>query len=146
MCYRNLIALLALIASCQAFAGIPSTPSMSGTDRFEMGSNGSIQCEQAVANSTSLQVGAYGGDGNSSDSSNYDHYNDYDRDQSEAGVYIAITVPLGKPRERVDCSNFVRRANEQQTRDAELAELKHAVDMAALNAELIRIEQSTNSF
>ena len=147
MWYSYVVALLISLGAVSYISpaearNIPNAPSMSGSDRFRMDSNGSIQCESAVANSTAFQVGVYG---NESDSEEYGHSH-YKRLGDDKGVYASITMPLGKRRARIDCTRFADYALQKQTMEMEKLKLEHQVTMEALRNELNRLQMQTDSF
>lgn len=121
---------------------MPNAPSQSGSDRFRVDAHGSVQCESAVSNSTALQMGVYGSKADNEESG----YNHYKRQGDDKGVYMAITMPLGKPKARIDCTVFAERQDKIQEMDMERRLLEHELTMAGMKAELNRIQQQTNSF
>lgn len=135
-----------LLPTCVFANPMPSSPSISGTDRFIYDGN-RVQCETAITSKAYLQVGAYGERGiddgwNDSNSGYYE--NTYNQD--DIGVYAAVVIPIGKQVNRVDCTKFVDIARERQEMELERAKLEHEAEVAALRAEINRLKNSKTKF
>ena len=125
---------------------IPSSPSISGTDRFIYDGN-RVQCETAITSKAYLQMGVYGEKG--IDDGWNDSYSGYSKNQyneDDLGVYASIIVPIGTQVNRVDCTKFVEIARVKQEMELERAKLEHEAELESLRAEIFRLKNSTKKF
>jgi len=93
---------------------LPQSPSSYQSDRFR---HGDLDCSNAIGGSTNLEFGVVGlldqqqqpfdtiGNSNSSALGNY---------QKDVGVYARITIPLDKPKERINCNTLYKLALERE--------------------------------
>lgn len=115
---------------------IPSSPQSYQSDRVR---SGQLECSQAIGSSTNVEFGVVGIlNQNDPFASNYNQteigaYPDgYDANgfMRDVGVYAKITIPIGAPKERLDCSLLYKlelRARELEVRklEQELANLRN---------------------
>ena len=127
--------ILVLIAPVAAFGqslnlNLPQSPSSYQSDRFR---HGDLDCSNAIGGSTNLEfgvvglldqqqqpyetIGPNGGNG---------VFGDY---QKDVGVYARITIPLDKPKQRINCNTLYELALERERLEvqrlkAEVAQLK----------------------
>lgn len=87
---------------------MPSTPQSFQTDRVRAGD---LECSAAIGSSTNVEFGVVGllnqGDPtyNLAVGDPYMPYN-YDNFMRDIGVYGKITIPLGAPKERLNCNTL----------------------------------------
>jgi hypothetical protein len=89
---------------------IPSSPQSYQSDRIRADN---VECSMAIGSSTNVEFGVVGiinqndpfnnMNGNSMDSSLYNNNNDLVKD---VGVYAKITIPIGAPKERLNCNTL----------------------------------------
>tara|TARA_R100000951_G_scaffold34169_1_gene29122 strand:- start:13 stop:402 length:390 start_codon:yes stop_codon:yes gene_type:complete len=93
---------------------LPQSPSSYQSDRFR---HGDLDCSNAIGGSTNLEFGVVGlldqqqqpFDTIGNNSSNV--FGDY---QKDVGVYARITIPLDKPKERINCNTLYKLALERE--------------------------------
>jgi hypothetical protein len=93
---------------------LPQSPSSYQSDRFR---HGDLDCSNAIGGSTNLEFGVVGlldqqqqpFDTIGNSSSNV--LGDY---QKDVGVYARITIPLDKPKERINCNTLYKLALERE--------------------------------
>ena len=103
---------------------MPSTPQSYQTDRFRAGD---MDCQSAIGSSTNIEFGVMGV------INRPDPYEQIVTGQTEnrdVGVYARITIPIGAPKERIDCNalfklELERRRMEVQKLRQELEELRN---------------------
>jgi hypothetical protein len=80
---------------------LPSAPQNYQSDSVRAGD---LDCSNAIGSSTNLEFGVTGLIENGS----YDSYNNYRGGPSvgNVGVYARITIPIGGPKERVNCNDL----------------------------------------
>jgi len=93
---------------------LPQSPSSYQSDRFR---HGDLDCSNAIGGSTNLEFGVvglleqqqqpFGTIGNTSNNV----FGDY---QKDVGVYARITIPLDKPKERINCNTLYKLALERE--------------------------------
>lgn len=103
---------------------LPQSPSSYQSDRFRQGD---MDCSNAIGSATNLEFGVVG----LLDQPGYDiigqqQFDDYNRN---IGVYARITIPLDKPKERINCNTLyqlalTRERLEVQRLQQEIANLK----------------------
>jgi hypothetical protein len=118
---------------------IPSSPQSYQSDRVR---SGQLECSQAIGSSTNVEFGVvgilnqndpFGNNFNQMNQTNVGAYPEgYDTDGfvKDVGVYAKITIPIGAPKERLDCSLLYKlelRARELEVRklEQELANLRN---------------------
>lgn len=118
---------------------IPSSPQSYQSDRVR---SGQLECSQAIGSSTNVEFGVvgilnqndpFGNNFNQMNQTNVGTYPEgYDTDGfvKDVGVYAKITIPIGAPKERLDCSLLYKlelRARELEVRklEQELANLRN---------------------
>ena len=118
---------------------IPSSPQSYQSDRVR---SGQLECSQAIGSSTNVEFGVvgilnqndpFGNKFNQMNQTNVGAYPEgYDTDGfvKDVGVYAKITIPIGAPKERLDCSLLYKlelRARELEVRklEQELANLRN---------------------
>jgi len=114
---------------------LPNSPGSYASDRVR---SGQFECQNAIGGATTMEFGVVGilnqngpydnGFGSSTTYINPDGWNqnDYVRD---VGVYAKLTIPLDKPKERINCNTLYkleleRRRLEIQKLQQEVANLK----------------------
>lgn len=114
---------------------LPSSPQSYASDRIR---SGQLECSQAIGSATNVEFGVVGilnqNDpyGNFYSTQQVGVYPDgYDPNGfvRDVGVYAKITIPIGKPKKRLDCSilyalELRARALEIQKLEAEIANLR----------------------
>lgn len=103
---------------------MPSTPQSYQTDRFRAGD---MDCQSAIGSSTNIEFGVMGVI-NRTDP--YEQLVTGQNENRDVGVYARITIPIGAPKERIDCNalfklELERRRMEVQKLRQELEELKN---------------------
>lgn len=91
---------------------LPQSPSSYQSDRFR---HGDLDCSNAIGGGTNLEFGVVG----LLDQQPYEtigpnqhsFLGDYQRD---VGVYARITIPLDKPKERINCNTLYKLALERE--------------------------------
>lgn len=112
---NSLIIIISIALSMKAFAdssslnlSLPSSPQSFQTDRIRAGD---LECSAAIGSSTNVEFGVVGllnqGDPtyNLAMGDPYMPYN-YDNFMRDIGVYGKITIPLGAPKERLNCNTL----------------------------------------
>jgi hypothetical protein len=88
---------------------MPQAPQSYQSDRFR---HGDMDCSNAIGSSTNLEFGVLG----ILDESDYNQlsptYNG--GGGSDVGVYARITIPLDKPKERINCNTLYKLALERE--------------------------------
>ena len=115
---------------------LPNAPQSFASDRVR---SGQLECSQAIGSATNVEFGVVG------ILNQNDPYNNFYNTQQvgaypdgydpngfvrDVGVYARITIPIGKPKKRLDCSllyalELRARALEIQKLEAEIANLKN---------------------
>lgn len=103
---------------------MPSTPQSYQTDRFRAGD---MDCQSAIGSSTNIEFGVMGVI-NRADP--YEQIVTGQTENRDVGVYARITIPIGAPKERINCNalfklELERRRMEVQKLRQELEELKN---------------------
>ena len=112
---NSLIIIISIALSMKAFAdssslnlSLPSSPQSFQTDRVRAGD---LECSAAIGSSTNVEFGVVGllnqNDPTYSLAAGdpYMPYN-YDNFMRDIGVYGKITIPLGAPKERLNCNTL----------------------------------------
>lgn len=119
------------LVSAPAFAdtsslnlNMPGTPQSYQTDRFRAGD---MDCQSAIGSSTNIEFGVMGVI-NRADP--YEQIVTGSTENRDVGVYARITIPIGAPKERIDCNalfklELERRRMEVQKLRQELEELRN---------------------
>ena len=130
---KVLTALLGILISSSALAEstslglqLPSAPQAYGQDSIRAGD---LDCKNAIGGSTQLEFGVtgivdnhqspFGGNGGSS--------------EKDIGVYARITIPLDKPKERINCNDLY-----------ELELRKKRIEVLKLQQELEALKKLNN--
>lgn len=90
---------------------LPQAPSSFQSDRFR---HGDMDCSNAIGGGTNLEFGVVGlleQPQNDFVGQQRQFLNGYDRD---VGVYARITIPLDKPKERINCNTLYQLALERE--------------------------------
>lgn len=102
-------------------------PSVSQNHQSDSVRAGGIDCSNAIGSATNLEFGVTG----LIDNGEYDQYNNYrgGPSVSDVGVYARIVIPIGGPRERVNCNDLYelelqQRRLEIMRLEAELEQLR----------------------
>lgn len=103
---------------------LPAAPQNYQSDSVRAGD---LDCSNAIGSSTNLEFGVTG----LIDNGGYDEYNNYRNGPSvgNVGVYARITIPIGGPKERVNCNDLYelelqRKRLEIMRLEAELQQLR----------------------
>jgi hypothetical protein len=104
--------------------GMPAAPQTYQTDRFRAGD---MDCQSAIGSSTNIEFGVMGVI-NRTDP--YEQIVTGSSENRDVGVYARITIPIGAPKERINCNalfnlELERRRMEVQKLRQELEELKN---------------------
>ena len=100
--------------------GIPTTPQSYQSDRFR---SGDMDCQNAIGSSTSVEFVVMGVI-NRADP--YEQIATGRTENRDVGVYARIVVPIGAPRERINCNTLFRL--ELERRKLELQQLRREVE------------------
>ena len=91
---------------------LPQSPSSYQSDRFRQGD---LDCSNAIGGGTNLEFGVVGllaqQPYETIGPQNHSFLGDYQRD---VGVYARITIPLDKPKERINCNTLYKLALEKE--------------------------------
>lgn len=105
---------------------IPQAPQTYASDQIRAGD---LDCRMAIGSSTQMEFGVVGildqqgtNFNTQYNSQLYDQNNDFMRD---VGVYARITIPIGAPKERLNCNKLYKL--ELERRALEVAKLKAEV-------------------
>ena len=137
---RLWVLVLLLIATDRVFAesnsvnlALPSSPGSYASDRVRAGN---LECSNAIGGATNVEFGVVGilnqnGPYDNRFGSQYGTPDYYDSNEliRDVGVYAKITIPLDKPKERLNCNTLYkleleRRRLEIQKLQAEVAQLR----------------------
>jgi hypothetical protein len=130
--FSAVIIILVIMITPKAFGqslnlNLPQSPSSYQSDRFR---HGDLDCSNAIGGGTNLEFGVVGlldqqqqpyetiGPNSSSQV-----FGDY---QKDVGVYARITIPLDKPKERINCNTLYQLALERER--LEVQRLKEEVN------------------
>lgn len=138
---RILVLVLLIVACEQALAessslnlALPNTSGSYAQDRIRAGQ---LECANAIGGATTLEFGVVGiinqnGPYNSLYGGGYQDPPGYDSDGlvKDVGVYAKLTIPLDKPKERLNCNTLYKlelekRRLEIQRLQAEVAQLRN---------------------
>ena len=138
---RIFVFVLLVIICDRAFAessslnlALPSSPGSYASDRVRAGN---LECSNAIGGATNVEFGVVGilnqnGPYNNRFGSSYTMPDYYDSNDlvKDVGVYAKITIPLDKPKERMNCNTLFkleleRRRLEIQRLQAEVAQLRN---------------------
>lgn len=115
---------------------IPTSPSSYASDQFRAGD---MDCRQAIGSSTNLEFGVVGvlnqtdpfGSTTVIDTNQQTSSGDFLKD---IGVYAKITIPIGAPKQRIDCNSFFKL--EMERRRLEVMKLQQEItNLRRLNFE-----------
>ena len=105
---------------------IPSSPTSYASDQFRAGD---MDCRQAIGSSTNLEFGVVGVlnqndpfQNNTVIDTNQGSSSDFLKD---IGVYAKITIPIGAPKQRIDCNSFFKL--EMERRRLEVLKLQQEI-------------------
>lgn len=83
---------------------LPSSPQSYASDRIRAGQ---LECQNAIGSSTNVELGVVGFLDNSGYDSPYDMTQPVSGVQTNnVGVYARITIPIGAPKERLNCNSL----------------------------------------
>jgi len=84
---------------------LPSSPQSYASDRIRAGT---LDCQNAIGSSTNVEFGVVGFINNGNDTINpYDTNMAMDSNRvSDIGVYAKINIPIGGPKERINCNTL----------------------------------------
>jgi len=138
---RILVFVLLLLACDRAFGessslnlALPNTSGSYAQDRVRAGQ---LECANAIGGATTVEFGVVGilnqnGPYSSLYGGAYENPPGYDQDGlvKDVGVYAKLTIPLDKPKERLNCNTLYkleleRRRLEIQRLQAEVAQLRN---------------------
>lgn len=114
---------------------IPTSPTTYASDQFRAGD---MDCRQAIGSSTNLEFGVVGVlnqndpfQSNTVIDTNQNTSGDFLKD---IGVYAKITIPIGAPKQRIDCNSFFKL--EMERRRLEVLKLQQEItNLRRLNFE-----------
>ena len=86
---------------------LPGAPQSFQSDRFR---HGDMDCSNAIGSSTNLEFGVLG----LIDDPQYNVMQNYNTGGTSTGVYARITIPLDKPKERINCNTLYQLALERE--------------------------------
>ena len=117
---------------------IPTSPQSYASDQFRAGD---MDCRQAIGSSTQMEFGVMGVlNQNDPFAQNVmidpmQQYNNNNNDYvKDIGVYARIVVPIGAPKQRIDCNRFFKL--EMQRRELEILKLQQEItNLRRLNFE-----------
>ena len=114
---------------------IPSSPQSYASDRVRANQ---FECSQAIGSATNVEFGVVGilNQNNPYDTFNQANIGTYPAGYDpngfvrDVGVYARVTIPIGKPKERLDCNRLYElelraRSLEIQKLEAEIANLRN---------------------
>lgn len=129
---RKLTYIGALLISSSAVAetsslnlNLPSSPKSFQQDRIRAGD---LDCSNAIGSSTNLEFGVVGvlNQNNPYDSIDYGNNVGKNKDfVKDVGVYARINIPIGGPKERINCNRLFK--IEIEKRELELQRLRQEV-------------------
>lgn len=107
---------------------IPNSPSSFQSDRIR---TGDVECQMAIGSSTNVEFGVVGllnqNDPYNTFNNNIDpRFINNDNFVKDVGVYARITIPIGAPKERLDCAQLYKIELEKQR--LELFKLKQEIE------------------
>ena len=129
---KKLIAMILWLASSLGYAdsssmnlNLPSSPQSYASDRIRAGQ---LDCQNAIGSSTNVEFGVLG----FIDNNSTNPYNDAfaptiptTRTQ-DVGVYARITIPIGAPKERINCNTLYQL--ELEKKRMEVMKLKQEIN------------------
>jgi|TARA_B110000908_G_scaffold90842_1_gene107866 hypothetical protein len=129
---KKLIAMILWLASSLGYAdsssmnlNLPSSPQSYASDRIRAGQ---LDCQNAIGSSTNVEFGVVG----FIDNNSTNPYNDAfaptiptTRTQ-DVGVYARITIPIGGPKERINCNTLYQL--ELEKKRMEVMKLKQEIN------------------
>jgi len=86
---------------------LPGAPQSYQSDRFR---HGDMDCSNAIGSSTNLEFGVLG----LIDEPDYNFGQTFNQGGTSTGVYARITIPLDKPKERINCNTLYQLALERE--------------------------------
>ena len=105
--YIIILVLLPITAFAQSVnLQMPQSPQSYQSDRFR---HGDMDCSNAIGSSTMMEFGVLG----LIDEPDYLMQN-YSSGGTSTGVYARITIPLDKPKERINCNTLYQLALERE--------------------------------
>ena len=126
-----LLSMNVMAQSSSVNLALPSSPQSYASDRIR---SGQLECSQAIGSATTVEFGVVGLLNQNDPYSNFnsttqvgvypDGYNP-DGFIRDVGVYGRITIPIGKPKKRLDCSRLY--ALELRARELEIKKLEAEV-------------------
>jgi len=131
-----LVSVNVMAQSSSVNLALPSSPQSYASDRVR---SGQLECSQAIGSATNVEFGVvgilnqndpYGNFYNTQQVGAYPDGYDPDGFVRDVGVYARITIPIGKPKKRLDCSllyalELKARTLEIKKLEAEIANLKN---------------------
>lgn len=105
---------------------IPTSPQSYASDQFRAGD---MDCRQAIGSSTNVEFGVMGVLNQNDPYGNsvmIDPSRQYRDDfMKDIGVYARITIPIGAPKERIDCNRLFKL--EMKRRELEILKLQQEI-------------------
>ncbi len=104
---------------------LPSTPQSYASDRIR---SGTLDCQNAIGSSTNVEFGVVGFIDNGYDSPFASTQRDMNYPQvrtNDVGVYARINIPIGAPKERINCNTLYQL--ELEKKRMEVAKLKQEI-------------------
>ena len=104
---------------------LPSSPQSYASDRIR---SGTLDCQNAIGSSTNVEFGVVGFIDNGYDSPFASTQRDINYPQvrtNDVGVYARINIPIGAPKERINCNTLYQL--ELEKKRMEVAKLKQEI-------------------
>tara|TARA_R110002074_G_scaffold81865_1_gene183273 strand:- start:969 stop:1400 length:432 start_codon:yes stop_codon:yes gene_type:complete len=104
---------------------LPSSPQSYASDRIR---SGTLDCQNAIGSSTNVEFGVVGFIDNGYDSPFASTQRDMNYPQvrtNDVGVYARINIPIGAPKERINCNTLYQL--ELEKKRMEVAKLKQEI-------------------
>ena len=101
---------------------LPSSPQSYASDRIRAGT---IECQNAIGSSTNVEFGVVGFLESGNDSINPQDLGRSPVRTNDVGVYARINIPIGAPKERINCNTLYQL--ELETKRLELLKLKQEI-------------------
>ena len=104
---------------------LPSSPSTFQSDRIRAGD---LDCSNAIGSSTNLEFGVFGVINQAEENTILEQ-----GEKRDVGVYARITIPIGAPKERINCNTLYK-----------LELQKKRMEIQKMEQELINLRNQLN--
>lgn len=104
---------------------LPASPQSYASDQIRAGT---LDCRNAIGSSTNVEFGVMGvlSQDNSYNNITFDPTRNNDDLVKDIGVYARITIPIGAPKERINCNSLFEL--ELEARRLEVEKLKQEIE------------------